>query len=105
METESTQPETQTVVIYTRQHCGFCSAAKHLLDGKGVAYIEHDATVRPEYRAEMIQRANGRHTFPQIFIGDMHVGGFNELSHWEHDGMLDRALAAAGLLKGDPEPA
>ena len=88
-----------TVVIYTRQFCGFCSAAKRLLDGKGVRYIEHDATGRPELRVEMIQRANGRHTFPQIFIGDVHVGGFSELSQWDHSGELDK------VLKGSPEPA
>ena len=58
------------VTIYTRMMCGYCSAAKRLLDGKGVAYTEHDASFSPELRQEMIQRANGRTTFPQIFIGD-----------------------------------
>jgi glutaredoxin 3 len=59
----------------------------------------------------MIQRANGRHTFPQIFIGDRHVGGFNELSQWEYSGALDRVLwapeapEAPGALNGSPEPA
>ncbi len=102
MERDSASSSTPPVVIYTRQFCGFCTAAKRLLDGKGVAYVEHDATGRPELRVEMIQRANGRHTFPQIFIGDTHVGGFNELSQWEHSGALDKAL---GALKGSPEPA
>ena len=102
METDSSLPAHAPVVLYTRQFCGFCSAAKRLLDGKGVAYVEHDATGRPELRVEMIQRANGRHTFPQVFIGDIHVGGFSELSQWEHSGALDKAL---GSLKGNPDPA
>ncbi len=108
METDSAFPSAPPVVIYTRQFCGFCSAAKRLLDSKGVIYVEHDATGRPELRMEMIQRANGRHTFPQIFIGDIHVGGFNELSQWEHSGTLDKALGAPvapGALKGTSEPA
>ncbi len=99
METDSASsaaPPSPPVTIYTRQFCGFCSAAKRLLDGKGVRYVEHDATLRPEYRVEMIQRANGRHTFPQIFIGDLHVGGFSELSQWENSGALDKALTGGG---------
>ncbi len=102
METDSASLAPPPVVIYTRRFCGFCTAAKRLLDGKGVTYVEHDATVQPELRVEMIQRANGRHTFPQIFIGDTHVGGFVELSQWEHSGALDKAL---GALNGKPEPA
>jgi glutaredoxin 3 len=62
------------VTIYTRMMCGYCTAAKRLLDSKGVAYTEHDASFSPELRQEMIHRANGRWTFPQIFIGDVHVG-------------------------------
>jgi glutaredoxin 3 len=99
METIASSPAAAQVVMYTRRACGFCSAAKRLLDGKGVIYVEHDVTAHPELRVEMIQRANGRHTFPQIFIGDTHVGGFVELSQWEHNGTLDKAL------KGTPEPA
>ena len=93
METDSASSAAPPVVIYTRRFCGFCSAAKRLLDGKGVSYVEHDATANPDLRVEMIERANGRHTFPQIFIGDIHVGGFNELSQWDHNGLLDKALA------------
>lgn len=80
------------VTIYTRMFCGFCSAAKHLLDKKGIAYTEHDATYEPELRKEMISRANGRSTFPQIFIGDVHVGGCDDLMELEHEGKLDRLL-------------
>jgi glutaredoxin 3 len=81
-------------VIYTRQFCGFCSAAKRLLDGKGVSYVEHDATFEPALRAEMIARANGRATFPQIFVGDTHVGGCDELHALEAAGRLDALLAS-----------
>lgn len=80
------------VTIYTRQFCGFCTAAKRLLEGKGVAYTEHDATSSSALREEMVQRS-GRRTFPQIFVGDTHVGGFDDLSAAEHDGRLDRWLA------------
>jgi glutaredoxin 3 len=81
------------VMIYTRALCGYCAAAKRLLDSKGVAYVERDATFSPELRQEMIARANGRSTFPQIFIGDTHVGGCDDLHALERDGRLDRLLA------------
>ena len=83
------------VTIYTRMMCGFCTAAKRLLDSKGVAYTEHDASCSPELRREMIQRANGRSTFPQIFVGDTHVGGCDELHALEHEGRLDPLLEGA----------
>lgn len=83
-----------SVVIYTRQFCGYCSAAKKLLEAKGIAYEEHDATHAPEIRAEMIRRANGRSTFPQIFINDRHVGGCDDLHALERAGELDGLLAA-----------
>lgn len=83
------------VTIYTRQLCGFCIAAKRLLDKKGVSYVEHDASFDQRLRREMIQKANGRSTFPQIFIGDLHVGGCDELMALERAGKLDAALAAA----------
>jgi len=81
------------VTIYPRMMCGYCAAAKRLLEQKGVAYTEHDASFSPELRQEMIQRANGRATFPQIFIGDMHVGGSDELHALERAGKLDALLA------------
>ena len=95
MDTDSAPFAAPPVVIYTRQFCGFCTAAKRLLDGKGVIYIEHDATGRPELRVEMIHRSNGSHTFPQIFIGEAHIGGFRELAEWERSGALDMALKGA----------
>ena len=82
------------VVIYTRQACGFCTAAKRLLEKKGVAYQEHDATFSPDLRKEMMQKANGRSTFPQIFVGQTHVGGCDDLHDLERAGKLDALLAA-----------
>ncbi len=85
------------VTIYTRMMCGYCAAAKRLLDSKGVAYTEHDASFSPELRQEMIQRANGGSTFPQIFIGDVHVGGCDDLHALEDQGRLDGLLASGKL--------
>lgn len=82
------------VTIYTRAGCGYCVAAKRLLERKGVAYREHDATDNPALRQEMIQRALGRSTFPQIFIGAMHVGGCDDLHALEAEGRLDALLAS-----------
>jgi glutaredoxin 3 len=81
------------VTIYTRMMCGYCMAAKRLLEKKGVAYTEYDASFSPELRQEMIQRANGRATFPQIFIDGRHVGGSDELHALDAAGKLDRMLA------------
>jgi glutaredoxin 3 len=86
------------VTIYTRMMCGYCSAAKRLLDRKGVSYTEHDASFSPELRREMIDRANGGSTFPQIFIGDVHVGGCDDLHALDAQGRLD-GLLATGTLK------
>lgn len=82
------------VTIYTRDMCGYCAAAKRLLTEKGVDYVEHDATFSPELRKEMIQRANGRSTFPQIFIGETHVGGCDDLYELERTGRLAPLLAS-----------
>jgi glutaredoxin 3 len=82
------------VTIYTRDFCGYCAAAKSLLTKKGVDYVEHDATYSPELRQQMVQRANGRSTFPQIFIGETHVGGCDDLYELDRNGKLDPLLAA-----------
>jgi glutaredoxin 3 len=82
------------VVIYTRQFCGYCARAKQLLDKKGVAYEEKDATNAPELRREMVERSNGGSTFPQIFIGARHVGGCDDLHALDRRGELDPLLAA-----------
>ena len=85
------------VTIYTRIMCGYCAAAKKLLDRKGVAYTEHDASFSPELRQEMITRTNGRFTFPQIFVGAVHVGGSDELHALDAEGRLDGLLATGNL--------
>jgi glutaredoxin 3 len=82
------------VLIYTRAACGYCTAAKALLEQKGVVYVERDVTGQPEIREEMIQRSNGGYTFPQIFIGSTHVGGCDELYALESMGQLDPLLVA-----------
>ena len=79
------------VVVYTRQFCGFCNAAKALLTQKGVDFVEHDATFAPDLRAEMMERS-GRTTFPQIFINDKHVGGCDDLHALDQAGNLDPLL-------------
>jgi glutaredoxin 3 len=81
------------VTIYTRKFCGFCTAAKRLLADKGIEFEEVDATDTPEKRNEMIERS-GRFTFPQIFIGAQHVGGYTDLYNLHARGELDRLLAA-----------
>lgn len=82
------------VEIYTSPLCGYCHAAKRLLTKKGVAFTEHDVSRDPSLRATMMQRANGGRTVPQIFIGNTHVGGSDDLHALDHAGKLD------ALLKG-----
>ena len=82
------------VEIYTSPLCGFCHAAKRLLTSKGVNFSEVDVLRQPERKAEMVQRANGGRTVPQIFIGDVHVRGSDELHALERAGKLDALLAA-----------
>jgi glutaredoxin 3 len=82
------------VTIYTRQFCGYCSAAKRLLADMGVEFQEIDATGAPEKRQEMIERS-GRFTFPQIFIGTHHVGGCDDLYAAKARGEIDKLLATA----------
>lgn len=81
------------VVIYTRQYCGYCTAAKRLLAGKGVQFFELDGTEDSAVRAEMIHRSNGGKTFPQVFINGHHVGGSDELHALERAGKLDSLIA------------
>ena len=82
------------VTIYTRRFCGYCNAAKALLTDKGIAFDEIDATADPRKRQEMIERS-GRFTFPQIFIGSHHVGGYTDLHALATRGELDGLLTAA----------
>ncbi|MFN4170990.1 MAG: glutaredoxin 3 [Pseudorhodobacter sp.] len=84
----------KTVEIYTSPFCGYCHAAKRLLASKGVAFTEIDVMSDPARRAEMMRRANGGRTVPQIFIGGEHVGGSDDLH------ALDRARRLDALLAG-----
>jgi len=81
------------VEIYTILYCPYCQEAKELLSRKGVSFNEIDVSGNRERRKEMIQRANGRSTYPQIFIGAIHVGGFDELYALDEAGRLDALLA------------
>ncbi len=82
------------VEIYTKFLCPYCTRAKRLLDSKGAAYEEYDITMGGERRAEMMQRSNGRHTVPQIFIDGRHIGGSDDLAALERNGQLDPLLTA-----------
>ena len=80
------------IEIYTTGYCSYCNAAKALLRRKGVAFTEIDVGGDRERRTEMIERAKGGMTVPQIFIGDTHVGGSDELAALDADGKLDSLL-------------
>ena len=81
--------------IYTVRYCPYCRDAKELLSRKGVSYHEIDVTGKRDVRKQMIQRANGRSTYPQIFIGATHIGGCDDLYALEEAGKLDSLLAEA----------
>ena len=81
------------VEIYTREFCGFCSRALQLLKSKDIEFTHIDAGMDPEKRREMIQRANGGSTYPQIFINDEHIGGCEDMYALERAGKLDPLLA------------
>ena len=82
------------VVIYTKPGCGYCHAAKALLNEKGVDFTEIVASNDPAKKQEMIQRSNGRMTFPQIFIDGKHIGGSDDLAALDRKGGLDALLEA-----------
>lgn len=82
------------VEIYTRSTCSYCHRAKALLDAKGVRYTEYDIGREPERRAEMMERAPGSFTVPQIFIDGRGIGGNDQLQALERAGKLDPMLAA-----------
>ena len=84
------------VEIYTTRFCPYCYTAKALLKRKGVAFTEINLSQEHERREEMIARADGRMTVPQIFIGSVHVGGSDELHALERAGKLDPLLAGDG---------
>lgn len=81
------------ILLYTTQFCGYCRAAKNLLRAKGLDYEEIDVGFDPDKRADMVQRAGGLRTVPQIFIHGRHVGGYDELAALERAGKLNDWLA------------
>lgn len=81
------------ITIYTGMLCGYCAAAKRLIKEKGKPFEEIDVTFNPAKRATMIERAGGQTSVPQIFIGDVHVGGCDDLYALDQAGKLDALLA------------
>ena len=82
------------ITMYSKSWCPYCDRAKHLLREKGQTWTEIDIEEQPEKRNEMVQRSK-RTTVPQIFIGDRHVGGFDDLYALDRAGELDRLLGRA----------
>ena len=80
------------IVIYCSGFCPYCERARALLERKGVAFEEVRIDQEPERRAEMEQRADGRTSVPQIFFGDRHIGGFDDMAALENAGELDALL-------------
>jgi glutaredoxin 3 len=87
--------EGNSVVMYTTSWCPYCTRARRLFDDKGVKYTEIDVEAVDGARAEMQQRS-GRTSVPQIFVGDRHLGGYDDTSALERRGELDPLLTAAG---------
>jgi len=85
----------QPVTLYTKPFCPYCARAMSLLKSKGVEFTEIVAAYDPEKKAEMVQRSGGRTTFPQIFIGDRHIGGCDDIVALNDRGELDGLLEAA----------
>ena len=83
------------VTIYTRPFCGYCARALKLLNDKGADFTEIEAGMDANLRSEMIQKSGGRTTYPQIFVGERHIGGCDEMMDLERAGKLDDLLAAA----------
>jgi len=83
------------IVLYTTDFCGYCRAAKQLLLRKGLDFDEINVSADHDLRIEMVQRAHGRRTVPQIFIDDASIGGYHELAQLDREGRLDVLLAAA----------
>ena len=88
------EPAMPKITIYTSAYCPDCSSAKRLLDKKGAIYEEISVDGHRAVRAEMVEKAGGRYTVPQIWIGDRHVGGCDDLYELEGAGELDGLLAA-----------
>ncbi len=83
------QPE---IIIYSKDYCPYCMRAKMLLESRKLTYTEIDITTDTTLQEEMIKKANGQKTVPQIFIGKSHVGGFDDLKEMHDSGKLDKIL-------------
>ncbi len=81
------------VIVYSGPNCPYCQQAKKLLEHKGVAFEEYNVRADPGKLEEMMQKSGGRRTIPQIFIGDRHVGGYDDLHALNAAGGLDEILA------------
>ena len=84
------------VTIYTRAFCPYCSHALNLLSQKQVDLTEIDAGMNPSLKAEMVEKSGGARTFPQIFVGEVHIGGCDDLVALDRSGKLDPLIAAQG---------
>ena len=82
----------KNVVIYTKAYCPYCVRAKALLNHKNIEFVEFDIGQQPELRNEMIDKANGSYTVPQIFVGEQHIGGCDDMMSLEAQGKLDTLL-------------
>jgi glutaredoxin 3 len=89
-----------SVKVYTREYCGYCDAARSLLDGKKIAYEDIDCSGDDQKRA-WLRAATGQSTVPQIFIGEKSIGGYTELRALDRSGQLERLLAGEGLDEED----
>jgi glutaredoxin 3 len=85
----------KAIRVYTTTYCGFCARAKELLRSKGVLFEEIDVTGDDGARAKLVEASGGLRTVPQIFIGELHVGGYSDLARLDARGELDRLLAEA----------
>ncbi len=91
-----THPKQAPIIVYSKDYCPYCTAAKNLLTQKGVGYTEIDLTKNPELRDDMIKKAGGRTTVPQIFIGPTHIGGFDDMKALSDQGDLEKLLFPSG---------
>ena len=92
------------IEVYTTPYCPYCSAAKELLHRKGAAFVEINVAGNRELRARMVERAGGSMTVPQIFIGETHVGGCDDLYALDEAGGLDPLLARNGAAQPKEQP-
>jgi glutaredoxin 3 len=92
------------IIVYSSPFCGYCAAAKRLLSSKGAEFTEIDVMFDAARKQEMVARSGGRRTVPQVFIGDRHVGGFDDLRALDDAGELDGLLAEPALDTSPPNP-